>query len=167
MKLLVLGYPNTQASHNYPSQRFSSQCSDLLWPNGTKVRFSHSFNILISEHHYFFSSFSLSLFLGVGGVYAWGRWKLLGQGSNPCHSSNLSCCSDNARSLTSCTTREFFFLSFLFIFVFESQLFLLSTAIVLYRSMVVNHQSCYNLSPYFHLSLRGISTQYPKWLWIR
>ena len=33
-------------------------------------------------------------------------WKFLGQGSNLCHSSNLSCCSDNARSLTHCTTRE-------------------------------------------------------------
>ena len=33
-------------------------------------------------------------------------WKFLGQGLNLSHSSNLSCCSDNARSLTCCTTRE-------------------------------------------------------------
>ena len=32
--------------------------------------------------------------------------KLLGQESNPCHSSNPSCCSDT-RSLTHCATREF------------------------------------------------------------
>ena len=32
--------------------------------------------------------------------------KLLGQGSNPCHSRNPSCCSDT-RSLTHCATREF------------------------------------------------------------
>ena len=32
-----------------------------------------------------------------------GMWKFMGQGLNPCQS---SCCSDNARSLTCCTTRE-------------------------------------------------------------
>ena len=37
---------------------------------------------------------------------ACGVWKFLGQGSNLCHSSNLSHCSDNARSLTFCTTKE-------------------------------------------------------------
>ena len=33
-------------------------------------------------------------------------WKFPGQGLNPCHSSNPSCYSENARSLTSCATRE-------------------------------------------------------------
>jgi len=37
---------------------------------------------------------------------ACGSWKFLGQGLNPCHSKQLSCCSDNARSLTHCATRE-------------------------------------------------------------
>ena len=32
--------------------------------------------------------------------------KVLGRELNPYHSSNLSHCSDNARSLTRCTTRE-------------------------------------------------------------
>ena len=35
-----------------------------------------------------------------------GMWKFRGQGSNPCHSSDQSHCSDSARSLTCCTTRE-------------------------------------------------------------
>ena len=35
-----------------------------------------------------------------------GTWKFLGQGSNLCHSSDLSCPSDNAGSSTCCTTRE-------------------------------------------------------------
>ena len=33
-------------------------------------------------------------------------WKFLSQGWNPCHGSDPSCFSDNARSLTCCTTRE-------------------------------------------------------------
>ena len=32
--------------------------------------------------------------------------EILGQRLNLCHSSDLSCCSDNARSLTHCATRE-------------------------------------------------------------
>ena len=35
-----------------------------------------------------------------------GHAKFLGQGSNPSHRSDLSCCSDNTGSLTHCTTRE-------------------------------------------------------------
>ena len=35
-----------------------------------------------------------------------GMWKFPGQGSNRCHSSDPSCCSDKARSLTCCATRE-------------------------------------------------------------
>ena len=35
-----------------------------------------------------------------------GTWKFLGQGSNPHHSSDLSCYSDNPESLTRCATRE-------------------------------------------------------------
>ena len=37
---------------------------------------------------------------------ALGMWKFPGQGSNPCHRSNPSHCSDNTGSLTCCTTRE-------------------------------------------------------------
>ena len=32
--------------------------------------------------------------------------KFLGQGLNPCHSSDPGCCSDNARCSTRCTTRD-------------------------------------------------------------
>ena len=43
-------------------------------------------------------------------IYIFGRthgmWKFLGQELNLCHSSNLSYCSENAESLTSCATRE-------------------------------------------------------------
>ena len=35
-----------------------------------------------------------------------GMWKFLGQGSNPCHSSDLSCCSGNTCTLTCFITRE-------------------------------------------------------------
>ena len=33
-------------------------------------------------------------------------WKFPGQGSNPCHSSTISCCSYHTRSLTCCATWE-------------------------------------------------------------
>ena len=51
---------------------------------------------------------------------AWGMWKFPGQGSNPCHSSNLGCCNNNTRSLADCTTRELHMelFSFLMIFAF-------------------------------------------------
>lgn len=39
-------------------------------------------------------------------------WKFLGQGSNPHHSSNPSCCSDNTGSLTCCATGEILALFF-------------------------------------------------------
>ena len=38
--------------------------------------------------------------------HAHSMWKFPDQGLDLCHSSDLSCCSDNARSLTCCTTRE-------------------------------------------------------------
>ena len=38
--------------------------------------------------------------------HAHGMWKFPGQGSNTQHSSDTSHCSDNARSLTHCATRE-------------------------------------------------------------
>ena len=37
---------------------------------------------------------------------ALGMWKFLGQESNLCHSSNLSCCNDSAGSLACCPTGE-------------------------------------------------------------
>ena len=56
-----------------------------------------------SVHSYFFN-------------HAHSMWKFLGQGSNLCHSSNPSCCSGNAESLTCCATRELF----IYLFVFAS-----------------------------------------------
>ena len=41
--------------------------------------------------------------------HAWDTWKFQGQGLNPNHSSSLGCCSDNAGSLSCCTTRELHF----------------------------------------------------------
>ena len=38
--------------------------------------------------------------------HAHGMWKFPGQGSNPGHSSDPRCCSDNTASLTHCTTGE-------------------------------------------------------------
>ena len=48
-----------------------------------------------------------------GGLFLFGcvcsTWKFPGQGLNPCHSSDPSHCSDNARSLIYCVTRELSF----------------------------------------------------------
>ena len=41
-------------------------------------------------------------------------WKFPGQGWDPHHSSDPSLCSDNARSLTCCTTRELLLVPFLY-----------------------------------------------------
>ena len=49
-------------------------------------------------------SFFICLFSGGG--YAHSIWKFLDQGSNPCHSSNLSHSSDNSGSLTCQDIRE-------------------------------------------------------------
>ena len=54
---------------------------------------------------------------------AYGTWKFLGQGSNLCHSSDLSRCSDNARSLTQYATRKLLKCSgLLFLFSFLAAL---------------------------------------------
>ena len=45
-----------------------------------------------------------------------GMWKFPGQGLNPLHSRDPICCSDNARYLTSCATRELFFFFVCFAF---------------------------------------------------
>ena len=52
--------------------------------------------------------FDLGLFLVFVSVFGHfhSMWKFLGQGTNLCYSSNPSCCSDNAGSLTYHTTRE-------------------------------------------------------------
>ena len=55
--------------------------------------------------HLHFTFFFFLFFLSFFGL-TWGMLKFLGQGSNPCHSSDLSCCSDNAGSLTCRATRE-------------------------------------------------------------
>ena len=47
-----------------------------------------------------------SVFFWGGGGCDHGMWKFLGQGLNLCHSRDLSYYSDNARSLTYCTTKE-------------------------------------------------------------
>ena len=54
--------------------------------------------------YFFLHSLSLSLFFFF--FRPRGMYKFLGQGLNPFHSSNPSRCSDSARSLTHCTTRE-------------------------------------------------------------
>ena len=45
------------------------------------------------------------VFVGFFG-HAHSMWKFLGQGSNLCHGSDPSCCSDNTGSLTYCSIRE-------------------------------------------------------------
>ena len=52
-----------------------------------------------------FGIFFLSFFFFFG--LALGMWNFLGQELNPCHSSNPSHCSDNARSLTCWVLRDF------------------------------------------------------------
>ena len=56
----------------------------------------------------FFLSPSLPSFLSpsLPLCYSCGMWKFLGRGLNWRHSSNPSCCSDNAGPLTHCATRE-------------------------------------------------------------
>ena len=66
-----------------------------------------SFSFLF-PHYCFFLSHSLFFLATLCGI-----WKFPGQGSNPCHCNDPSHCSDNAGSLTCCTTREFLLLSFL------------------------------------------------------
>ena len=58
--------------------------------------------------------FQSSVYIGmVSWIYTYiffgrtlGMWKFLRQGSNPCHSSDPSRCSDNAGSLNGCATRK-------------------------------------------------------------
>ena len=52
-----------------------------------------------------FLSLSLSFFLSFLFGCTCCMWKFPGQGSNTCHSSNPSCCSDNARSLAHWVTK--------------------------------------------------------------
>ena len=64
----------------------------------------------------------LCSFFGGGRGHAYSIRKLLGQVLSLCHSSDLSCYSDKARSLTHCTTRElldfFVFLKFIYLFIY-------------------------------------------------
>ena len=59
------------------------QVLNLLSPNGNASR--HSYTELLLFH--------------ILGGHTYNMWTFLGQGSNPAHSSNPSCCSDNAESL--------------------------------------------------------------------
>ena len=54
----------------------------------------------------FTSNLSVSSYLFIYFGCTCGMWKFLGLGTNPCHSSNSSHCSDNTGSLTNCTARE-------------------------------------------------------------
>ena len=63
----------------------------VLWG---KLRFYFIYNLVSTQVNNFFFGCTC------------GMWKFLDQGSNPCHSSDLGCCSDNTRSLTRCTPRE-------------------------------------------------------------
>ena len=57
-------------------------------------------------------NFLFKIYLKNLGGHGLRMWKFLGQGLNPCHNSNLSHCSDNARSLTFCTMRGILYLIF-------------------------------------------------------
>ena len=60
--------------------------------------------------------------------------KFLGQGLNPCHSSNPSHSSDNARSLTHCTTRELCYVHF---YRYQNCMLLVFTVFELYFQSTV------------------------------
>ena len=62
-----------------------------------------SFHVSTHRIILFIYLFFLSFFLGLHH----NMWTFLGQRSNPCLSSNPSHCSDNARSLIDCFTRDF------------------------------------------------------------
>ena len=70
-------------------------------------KFSNSFSFN-TQNHFFV------LFYFVGPICS--MCKFPGEGSNPCHSNDRSCCSDNAGSLTHCATRELQMESFFFFF---------------------------------------------------
>ena len=86
-----------------PQLRLVAQrpCSWTLPPIQVPCRYAFML-VLVPESfcHFFFG-------------HTFGMWKFLGQKLNPCHYSNRSCCSDNAESLTYCTTRELLEFSFL------------------------------------------------------
>ena len=63
------------------------------------VSLKYSFPILMNKHAKLGNIMNLR-------PHAPSMWKIPGQGSNLCHSSNLNCCSDNATSLTHWATRE-------------------------------------------------------------
>ena len=85
-------------------------CSMLLFPWGMRI-FSTDSDTGLKIGTLFgwslFIFFNLKLFKNFGCHCS--MWKFPGQGSNLCHSSDPSCCSDNTRSLTYCATRELFF----------------------------------------------------------
>ena len=75
--------------------------------DGLLVQILSIFSIAVrifSKHLSLFTSTIKKTFFFLG--YACGLWKFPGQGSNPCHSSDPGCCSDNSRSLTCCATRK-------------------------------------------------------------
>ena len=89
---------------------FIRKSTEKVWQNfgsdGTTKE-----TVFFQSHIYFYTYTPLpqvqrmiSAFLFFG--HAHGMWKFLGQGSNPCHSSNLNHCSDITPSLTCCATRE-------------------------------------------------------------
>ena len=75
-----------------------------LSPLATTSLLSVSMNLFLFCYvcFLFFRIFFFFIFFGL----AHSMWKFLGQRSNPLHSSTPNCCSDNARSLTPCTTKE-------------------------------------------------------------
>ena len=91
------------------------------------VLLSSSIYLLLCQDHTYIIITALSwllkfysLFYHLSFGHACGLWKLPGQRLNPCHSSDPSCFSDKAVSLTSSTTGElpqFFF--FLIIIIFS------------------------------------------------
>ena len=69
----------------------------MFWVSGCKCQL-RAYN----QHSPQISGYSLPLAFGC----AHGMWKFPGQGLSPCHSSHPGHCSDKARSLTHCASRE-------------------------------------------------------------
>ena len=88
--------------------------------------FPHSFSFI--NQNSFVQKLSLPLIPCLFFFFPFGQalsmWKFLGQGLNPCHSSDLNPCSDNAGSLTHCAARELLSPP-LCIYCMDSQIFIL------------------------------------------
>ena len=100
MEALEEGQILTRVEERNEGLSFSQLCCHQPFyfplPIGSFVFWYHWFLKFIPYLYFFFLSFSFCLYFGC----THGMQKFLGQGSNPCHSCNQSCNSDNAKSLT-------------------------------------------------------------------